>query len=80
MDRGWVENRVLRGLFGPKREEVIGGCRELHNEELHKLYFSHNIIGMMKSRRMRWEWHVAYMRENGNAFKILVESRKVRDH
>jgi hypothetical protein len=47
------ENRVLRGIFGPKRNEVTGGWRKLHNEELHKLYFLPNIIRMMKSRRMR---------------------------
>jgi hypothetical protein len=74
------ENRVLRGIFGPKREEVIGGWRKLHNEELHNLYCSPNIIGMMNSRRMRWAGHVAYTGEKGNAYKILVECRKERDH
>jgi hypothetical protein len=48
------ENRVLRGVFGPKRKEVAGGWRRLHNGELHNLYTSQNIITMMKSRRMRW--------------------------
>jgi hypothetical protein len=47
------ENRVLRGIFGPKRDEVIGGWRKLHNEELHNLYGSPSIIKMIKSRRMR---------------------------
>jgi hypothetical protein len=47
------ENRVLRGIFGPKREEMAGGWRRLHNEELHNLYDSPNIIMVMKSRRMR---------------------------
>jgi hypothetical protein len=47
------ENRLLRRIFGPKRDEVIGGCRELHIEELHKLYSSPNIIRMISSRRMR---------------------------
>jgi hypothetical protein len=47
------ENRVLRGIFGQKRDEVIGGWRKLHNEELHKLSFSPSIIKMIKSRRMR---------------------------
>jgi hypothetical protein len=48
------ENRVLRRIFGPKRDEIIGGWRKLHNEELHNLYGTPNIIRMMKSRRMRW--------------------------
>jgi hypothetical protein len=55
------ENRVLRGIFGPKRDEVTGGWRKLHNEELHNLYSSPSIIRMMKSRRMRWAGHVARM-------------------
>jgi hypothetical protein len=49
-----VENRVLRRIFGPKRDEVTGDWRKLHNEELHNLYSSPNIIRMIKSRRMRW--------------------------
>jgi hypothetical protein len=53
------ENRVQRGIFGPKREEVAGGCRRLHNEELHNLYASPNIIRVIKSRRMTWVGHVA---------------------
>jgi hypothetical protein len=52
------ENRVLRRIFGPKRDEVTGGWRKLHNEELHKLYSSPSIIRMIKSRRMRWAGHV----------------------
>jgi hypothetical protein len=48
------ENRVLRRLFGPKREEVVRGCRRLHNQEFHNLYASPNIIRVIKSRRMRW--------------------------
>jgi hypothetical protein len=50
---------VLRRIFGPKRDEIIGGWRELHNEELHNLYSSANIIRIIKSRRMRWAGHVA---------------------
>jgi hypothetical protein len=50
---GVPENRVLRRIFGPKREEVVGGWRRLHNEELHNLYASPNIIRVIKSRRMR---------------------------
>jgi hypothetical protein len=53
------ENRVLRRIFGPKREEVVGGWKRLHNEELHNLYASPNIIRAIKSRRMIWEAHVA---------------------
>jgi hypothetical protein len=55
------ENRVLRGIFGPKRDEVTGGWRKLHNEELHNLYSTPSIIRMIKSRRMRWAAHVARM-------------------
>jgi hypothetical protein len=55
------ENRVLRRIFGPKRDEVTGGWRNLHNEELHNLYSSPSIIRMIKSRRIRWEGHVAPM-------------------
>jgi hypothetical protein len=66
------ENRVLRRIFGPKRDEVTGEWRKLHNEELHNLYASPNIIRMIKSRRMRWEGHVARMGEKRNAYRILV--------
>jgi hypothetical protein len=54
------ENRVLRRIFGPKREEVAGGWRRLHNEELHNLYTSPNIIWVIKPRKVRWEGHVAH--------------------
>jgi hypothetical protein len=53
------ENRVLRRMFGPKRDEVTGSWRKLHNEELHTLYSFPSIIRMIKSRRMRWAGHVA---------------------
>jgi hypothetical protein len=53
------ENRVLRRIFGPKRDEATGKWRRLHNEELNDLYSSPNIIRVIKSRRMRWEGHVA---------------------
>jgi hypothetical protein len=56
------ENRVLRRIFEPKRDEVTGGWRKLHNEELHNLYSS-SIIGMIKSRRVRWAGQVARMGE-----------------
>jgi hypothetical protein len=55
------ENGVLRRTFGPKRDEVTGGWRKLHNEELHNLYSSPSIIRMVKFRRMRWTGHVARM-------------------
>jgi hypothetical protein len=64
------ENRVLRRIFGPKRDEVTGGWRKLHNEELHNLYSSPNTI--TKSRRMRWAGHVARIREKRNAHRIFV--------
>jgi hypothetical protein len=63
---------VLRGIFGPKRDEVIGGWRKLHNEELHTLYCSPSIIRMIKSRRMRWAGHVTRMGENRNVYRDLV--------
>jgi hypothetical protein len=58
------ENRVLRRIFGLKRDEVTGGCRKLHNE-LHNLYSSPSIIRMINSRRMRWAGHVAQMGKRG---------------
>jgi hypothetical protein len=67
------ENRVLRRIFGPKRDHVTGDGRKLHNEELHNLYSSPNIIRMIKSSRMRWAGHVARMGETR-------ESQKERDH
>jgi hypothetical protein len=66
------ENRVLRRVFRPKREEMRGGLRKLRNEELHKLYFSSNIITAIKSRRMKWAGHLARMGETRNAYKHLV--------
>jgi hypothetical protein len=51
------ENRVLRRIFGPRRDEVTGDWRKLNNEELHNLYSSPNLIRMIKSRKMRWVWH-----------------------
>jgi len=55
------ENRVLRKVFGPKRDEVTGECRKLHNEELNDLYSVPNIVRVVKSSRMRWAGHVARM-------------------
>jgi hypothetical protein len=61
------ENRVLRRIFGPKRDEVTGEWRKLHNEELHDLYSLPNIIRITKARRMRWAGHVARMGFGGKA-------------
>jgi hypothetical protein len=66
------ENRVLRRIFGPKRVEVIGGWRKLHNEELHNLYCSLSIIRIINSRRMRWAGHVERMGEKRKAYIILL--------
>jgi hypothetical protein len=59
------ENKVLRRIFVPKRDEVTGGCRKLHNEGLHNLYSSPSIIRMIKSRRMKWTGHLAPMVRRG---------------
>jgi hypothetical protein len=67
------ENRVLRRIFGPKRDEVTGGWRKLHNEELHGLDSSPSIVRVIKARRMRWTGHVARMGEVRGAYNILVE-------
>jgi hypothetical protein len=66
------ENRVLRRVFGPKRDVVTGEWRKLHNEELHNLYSSQDIIRQVKSRRMRWAGHVALMGEERKVYKVLV--------
>jgi hypothetical protein len=62
---------VIR-IFEPKKDEVTGGWRKLHNEELRNLYSSPNIIRMIKSRRMRWAGHIARMEDKRNAYRILV--------
>jgi hypothetical protein len=62
---GVFENRVLRRIFGPKRNEVTGEWRKLHNEELHDLYSSPSVIRIMKARRVRCAGHVARMGERG---------------
>jgi hypothetical protein len=66
------EKRMLRRIFGPKRDDVTGDWRKLHNEELHNLYSSPNIIRMIKSRRMRWAGHVSRRGATRNAYRILV--------
>jgi hypothetical protein len=66
------ENRVLRRVFGPKRDEVTGEWRKLHNEELKDLYSLPNIVRVVKSRRMRWAGHVARMGEWRGVHRVLV--------
>jgi hypothetical protein len=73
------ENRVLRKIFGPKRDEVTGEWRKLHNKKLLDLYSSPSIIRIIKSRRMRWTGHVARMGEKRNAYRLLLESQRERD-
>jgi hypothetical protein len=67
------ENRVLRRIFGPTRDEVTGEWRKLHNKELHDLYSSPSIIRIIKPRRMRWASHVARMGEKRDAYRLLME-------
>ena len=66
------ENRVLRRIFGSKRDEVTREWRKLHNEELNDLYSSSDIFRVIKSRRMRWVGHVARMGERKDVCRILV--------
>jgi len=68
----------LRRIFGPKRGEVTGEWRKLHNEELNDLYCSPNIVRVIKSRRMRWAGHVARMGERRGVYRVLV-GRKLRE-
>jgi hypothetical protein len=66
------ENRELWRIFGPKRDEVVGERRKLHNEELHDLYSLPIIIRIIIAWRMRWSWHVARIGEKRNAYRLLV--------
>jgi hypothetical protein len=68
---GVFGNRVFRTIFGPKREED-GSWRKLHNDELHSLYSSPDIVREIKSRRMRWAGHVARMGEGRGVYRVLV--------
>jgi hypothetical protein len=70
------ENRVLRIIFGPKRDEATGEWRKLHNEELHNFYSSPDIIRQVKSRRMRWAGHVARMGEERKVQGFGVKARR----
>jgi len=73
------ENRVLRRIFGPERNEVTGKWRKLHNEELNDLYSSPDIVGVMKSG-MRWAGHVARMGERRGLYKVLVGKPEGKNH
>jgi len=66
------ENMMLRRIFGPRKDEVTGEWRRLHNEELNDLYCSPNIVRVIKSRRMRWAGHVARMGEERCVYRVLV--------
>jgi hypothetical protein len=72
------ENRVLRKILGTKRDK--GVWRKLHNDDLHNLYPSPGIIRMMKSRRIRWVWNIACVREKRNAYRFLVGSPEGKNH
>ena len=74
------ENMVLRRIFGPRRDEVTGEWRRLHNEELNDLYCSPNIVCVIKSRRMRWAGHVARMGEERGRIGSWWGNRRGRDH
>jgi hypothetical protein len=72
------ENKVLRRIFGPKKDEVTGEWRRLHNKELYALYSSPNIIRVIKSRRLRWAGHVVRMGKRSGAHRVLVEKPEGR--
>jgi len=70
------QNRVLRRIFGPKRDDVMGEWRKLHNKELNDLYSSPNIVRVIKSRRMRWVGHAAHMGERKGIYRVFVRKPK----
>jgi len=74
------ENRVLRRIFEPRRVEITGDWRRLHNEELNDLYSSPNIVQVIKSRRMGWAGHVACMCEERGVYRDLLVKRREREH
>jgi len=74
------DNMVMRRIFGPRREQVKGEWRRLHNEELNDLYSSPNIVRVIKSRKMRWAGHVAHMSEERVCVGSWWGNRKDGDH
>jgi len=73
------ENRVLRKIFGPKRDEVTGEWRKLHNETLNDLYSSHDIVQMIKSRKI-WAGHVALWGERRGVYRVMVGNLREKAH
>ena len=71
---------MLRRIFGPRRDEITGEWRRLHNEELNDLYSSPNIVRVIKSRRMRWAGHVAHMGVERGFIGSWLGNRRERDH
>jgi hypothetical protein len=74
------ENKVLRGIFGPERDEATGEWRKLYNEQLNDVYYSPNIVRMIKSRRMKWAEHMARMMEGRGVYRVLVGKPKRKRH
>ena len=74
------ENRVMKRIFGPKRDELTGEWIKLYNEELNDLCSSPNIVRVIKSRRMRWVGHVVRMDESRGAYRVLLGNLRERDH
>jgi len=77
---GVFDKRVLRRIFGPKRDELAGEWIKLHNEELSGLYSSPIIVRVIKSRRMRWAGHVARMRQRRDVYIVVLGNLRERDH
>jgi hypothetical protein len=73
-----IENRMLRRIFGPRRDEVTGERRKLHNEEQNDLCSSPNIVRLIKSRRIRWAGYVVRNEDRGGIFRVLVEKSEVK--
>jgi hypothetical protein len=74
------DNRALRRIFGPKRDQVTENWRRLHNQELYDPYSLQNIIQVMKSRRMRWTAHVARIGDRRDVYTVLMERPEERGH
>jgi hypothetical protein len=74
------ESRMLGRIFGPKRDEVTGVWRKLHNEELNYLYSSFTIVRVIKLRRMKWEGHVARLGERRGVYRFWLGNLRERDH